>query len=648
MERTCLLKINGKTAERPQHMLMRVAIGIHGEDLESAVETYNYMSERYFIHAKATLLSAATPEPDLCSSYSIAMPDDSLDGIYDCIMQCAIIGNSGGGVGVNIQNIRARGTEIAGTNGVSNGLIPMLRVFNNSACYVSQTESSESQAIYLEPWHADIMEFLSLKKATGMDEYRARDLMYALWVPDVFMQRVKENKMWSLMCPHQSQGLPDCWGEEFEKLYEKYEAEGNFIQQIPARDVWRAICISQMETGTPYILYKDACNKKSNQQNLGTIKGGGLCTEIIQYTSPEEIAVCAMASIAVNMFVNNERNEYDFEKLKQVVKAVAKNLNKIIDVSFYPLPQAKESNLRHRPIGIGVQGLADTFILLRMPYDSEKARLLNVQIFETIYYAALEASSEMAEKDGTYSTYKESPISKGILQYDMWNVEPTSLWDWVALKQRIAKHGVRNSLLTAVMPTTQTAHILGNNKSTEPYASYIYARRVTSGEFQVVNQHLLKDLSEKNLWSGTIKEQIIASNGSIQNIAAIPDDLKAIYKTVWELSQKVVINMAADRGAFIDQSQSMNIHIPIPNYQVMNSMHFYGWEKGLKTGMHLLKTNSTANSAQSKVDKTTVVLSHENGVSNGIKGKNKRTKEEEEAALICSLQNPGACDMCSA
>jgi ribonucleoside-diphosphate reductase subunit M1 len=649
LERTYLLKINGKIAERPQHMLMRLAVGIHGEDIDSAIETYNFMSEKYFTHSSATIYSAATPNPQLSSSYILMMPEDSLDGIYKCITQCAMICNTGGSVGVSVQNIRAKGTEIAGTNGVSNGLVPMLRVFNNSACYIDQGDSRPAaQVFYLEPWHPDVLDFLNLKKTSGKEEYRARELFYALWTPDLFMKRVNADEKWSLMCPHQCPGLPDSWGEEFEQLYEKYEAEGRYIKQMQARDVWRAICVSQIETGAPYMLYKDACNRKSNQQNLGTIRNCNFSTETVQYTSPDEIAVCNRASIAVNMFINAEKNGYDFEKLKEVTKVVTRNLNKTIDVSSYPLLEAKDSNLRHRPIGIGVQGLADTFIQLRMPYDSEKARLLNVQIFETLYYGALEASSEIAEKDGPYSTYEGSPLSKGILQFDMWGVSPTSLWDWTALRQRIAKHGVRNSLLLAPMPTVLTSQILGNNESTEPIASNIAVRRVVSGEFQIVNHHLLKDLNERGLWDEAMKNQIIDNNGSIQNIPGIPSDLKQIYKTVWEISQKVVINMSADRGAFIDQSQSMNIHIASPNYGVMSSMHFYAWQKGLKTGMHYLKTKPGAGSVQVPTEKTKLIAQNENGVTKEEKSDNMKKTPEEEAALICSLENPGACEMCSA
>nr|MBE5726860.1 ribonucleoside diphosphate reductase large subunit [Cucujiformia] len=521
----------------PQHMLMRVAVGIHGEDIDKAIETYELMSLKYFTHASPTLFFAATPKPQLSSCFLVMMPEDSIEGIFKCLTQCAYISKSAGGIGVNVHNIRAKGTYLKGTGGVSNGLVPMLRVFNYTAHYVNQGGNKRpgAFAIYLEPWHADIFDFLNLKKNTGKDEQRARDLFYALWIPDLFMKRAKENQHWSLMCPHLSPGLSDCWGKEFEELYEKYESEGRYIRQIPARDLWRAICTSQVETGTPYLLYKDACNGKSNQQNLGTIKSSNLCTEIVEYTSPDEIAVCNLASIALNMFVKDNR-EYDFMKLKETAKIVTKNLNKVIDINYYPVPEAKNSNMRHRPIGIGVQGLADAFMLMRIPFDSPEATLLNRQIFETLYYGALEASCELAEVDGPYSTYQGSPVSKGILQYDMWKVLPSNLWDWDELKAKIAKHGVRNSLLLAPMPTASTAQILGNNESFEPYTSNIYTRRVLSGEFLIVNQHLLKDLVQLGLWDDVMKNQLIANYGSVQNIPGIPDEVKELYKTVWEIS----------------------------------------------------------------------------------------------------------------
>ena len=605
--RSYLLKKDGKVVERPQQMLMRVAVGIHGEDIDAAIETYDLLSQKLFTHASPTLFNAATPRPQLSSCFLLTMSSDSIEGIYDTLKQCALISKSAGGIGLNVHCIRAGGSYIAGTNGNSNGLVPMLRVYNNTARYVDQGGNKRpgAFAIYLEPWHADIFDFLDLRKNHGKEEQRARDLFYALWIPDLFMKRVKTDGEWSLMCPDECPGLHEVWGDEFEALYEKYEREGRARRKVKAQKLWYSIIESQIETGTPYMLYKDACNRKSNQQNLGTIKCSNLCTEIVEYSAPDEVAVCNLASIAVNMFVKPDKT-FDFEKLKMVSKVVTKNLNKIIDVNFYPVIEARNSNMRHRPIGIGIQGLADAYILMRFPFESEEASLLNKQIFETIYYGALEASCEMAEKEGPYQTYPGSPVSKGVLQYDMWGVTPTSLHDWAALKSKIAKHGVRNSLLLAPMPTASTAQILGNNESVEAYTSNIYTRRVLSGEFQVVNQHLLKDLVELGIWSDDIKNEIISFNGSIQNIPEIPANIKQLYKTVWEISQKNVIRQAADRGAFIDQSQSLNIHIAEPNFGKMSSMHFYGWECGLKTGMYYLRTKPAAQAIQFTVDKVKV------------------------------------------
>lgn len=671
LERSYLLKIKGKIAERPQHMLMRVAVGIHGEDIDAAIETYNLLSERYFTHASPTLFAAATPKPQLSSCFLLSMSDDSIDGIYDTLKQCALISKSAGGIGVNVHCIRSKGTYIAGTNGISNGLVPMLRVYNNTARYVDQGGNKRpgAFAIYLEPWHGDIFEFLDLKKNTGKEEVRARDMFYALWIPDLFMRRVEENGMWSLMCPHSSPGLFDTWGEKFDKLYESYEAEGRFIRQVKAQDLWFAIIESQVETGTPYMLYKDACNSKSNQQNVGTIRCSNLCTEIVEYSSKDEVAVCNLASVALNMFVttNNGTKEYDFEKLKEVTKTVTKNLNKIIDVNYYPIPEAKRSNMRHRPIGIGVQGLADAFIMMRLPFESPEAHVLNQQIFETIYYGALEASCELAEELGPYETYEGSPVSKGILQCDMWNKIPTDLWDWAALKAKIAKHGVRNSLLVAPMPTASTAQILGNNESFEPYTSNVYNRRVLSGEFQVVNHHLIKDLTELGLWDDDMKNNIIASNGSIQTIEEIPKEIREIYKTVWEMSVKNQIQMAADRGAFIDQSQSFNIHVAEPNYGKLTSIHFHGWKMGLKTGMYYLRTKPAANAIQFTVDKQRLGQTVQNGNANtngtastpnmtpskkssismnGTLNAEDEEREKKLAQMVCSLENKDDCLMC--
>jgi ribonucleoside-diphosphate reductase subunit M1 len=590
------------------------------------------------------------------------MESDSIEGIYDTLKQCALISKSAGGIGLNVHCIRSTGSYIAGTNGTSNGLVPMLRVFNNTARYVDQGGNKRpgAFAIYLEPWHADIMAFLDLRKNHGKEEQRARDLFYAMWIPDLFMKRVKEFGVWSLMCPNECPGLADCWGEEFEKLYERYESEGKFKKQVKAQEVWAAIIESQIETGTPYMLYKDACNRKSNQQNLGTIKCSNLCTEIVEYSAPDEIAVCNLASIAVNQFVNASSKTYDFARLREVTKVVTRNLNKIIDVNFYPVPEARKSNMRHRPIGIGIQGLADAFILMRYPFESEEAQLLNKQIFETIYYGALEASCELAEKFGPYETYEGCPVSKGILQYDMWNVTPTSLHDWASLKAKIKAHGVRNSLLMAPMPTASTAQILGNNEGIEAYTSNIYSRRVLSGEFQVVNHHLLRDLTERDLWDDDMKNKLIAANGSIQNIEEIPDEIKQLYKTVWEISQKTVLKMAADRGAFIDQSQSLNVHIAQPNFAKLSSMHFYGWQAGLKTGMYYLRTKAAASAIQFTVDKTKLKAenpnkkeednkdqeSSKNGAENNQEDLIAKKKEENMAALMCSLQNKDDCLMC--
>lgn len=647
LERSYLLKINNKVAERPQHMLMRVAIGIHGEDIDAAINTYNLLSEKYFTHASPTLFSAATPRPQLSSCFLIAMKDDSIEGIYDTLKQCALISKSAGGIGVHVHCIRAKGTYIAGTNGVSNGLVPMLRVYNNTARYVDQGGNKRpgAFAVYLEPWHADIFEFLDLRKNTGKEEVRARELFYALWIPDLFMKRVEANQLWSLMCPHDSPGLADCWGEEFEALYEQYEQENRFVKQVKAQILWKAIIEAQVETGTPFMLYKDSCNRKSNQKNLGTIKCSNLCTEIVEYTSSDEVAVCNLASIALNMFVNDDKT-YNFEKLKDVTKTITENLNKIIDVNFYPVPEARNSNMRHRPIGIGVQGLADTFVLMRLPYESEAAIKLNQQIFETIYYGALEASCELAEKLGVYETYQGSPASQGILQYEMWNKTPTDLWNWAALKEKIAKHGLRNSLLLAPMPTASTAQILGNNESFEPFTSNIYQRRVLSGEFQVVNHHLLRDLTEADLWDEDMKNLIIHNNGSIQNIESIPKEIRDLYKTVWEISVKTTIQMAADRGAFIDQSQSFNIHVAEPNYGKLTSIHFYAWKMGLKTGMYYLRTKPAANAIQFTVDKAKAKARIPNGNTNSTTNGNAERDEANMAAITCSLQNKDECLSC--
>ncbi|OBZ81424.1 Ribonucleoside-diphosphate reductase large chain [Choanephora cucurbitarum] len=637
LERSYLLKINGKVAERPQHLIMRVAVGIHGNDIDAAIETYNLMSERYFTHASPTLFNAGTPRPQMSSCFLLTMKDDSIEGIYETLKICAQISKTAGGIGLNVHNIRANGSYIAGTNGYSNGLLPMLRVFNNTARYVDQGGNKRpgAFAMYLEPWHPDIFTFLDLRKNFGKDEIRARDLFYALWVPDLFMERVRDNGEWSLFCPNEAPGLCEVWGDEFVALYEKYEKEGRARETIKAQKLWYAILEAQTETGNPFMLYKDACNRKSNQQNLGTIKCSNLCTEIVEYSSPDEVAVCNLASIALPTFVVN-RESYDFQKLHDVVKVITRNLNKIIDINYYPVIEAERSNKRHRPIGLGVQGLADTFMLMKFAFDSPEAKQLNIQIFETIYHAALEASCELAEEKGYYETYPGSPVSKGVLQYDMWNVTPTDLWDWVKLKEKIAQHGVRNSLLVAPMPTASTSQILGFNECFEPYTSNLYTRRVLAGEFQIVNPWLLKDLVEMGLWNDDVKNMIMSDGGSVQNIPGIPQKLKDIYKTVWELSQRTLVDMAADRGAYIDQSQSLNIFIAEPNFGKLTSMHFYGWQKGLKTGMYYLRTRPAVDAIKFTVDQLSL-----------REYRKKKSDEENTADMVCSIDNKDACVSCS-
>ena len=595
LERSYLLKINGSIAERPQHMLMRVSVGIHLNDMEAVKETYELMSKKYFTHATPTLFNSGTPKPQMSSCFLLTLKEDSIEGIYDTLKQTAKISQSAGGIGLSIHNIRATGSYISGTNGTSNGIVPMLRVYNDTARYVDQGGGKRkgSFAIYLEPWHADIFDFLDLKKNHGKEEMRARDLFYAMWIPDLFMRRVQEDGKWTLMCPNECTGLFDCYGEEFEKLYEKYEAENKGRKTIKARELWEKILESQIETGTPYMLYKDAANRKSNQKNLGTIRSSNLCTEIMEYTSQDEIAVCNLASIALPMFVKN--GEFDHKELFKVTKRVTKNLNRVIDRNFYPVIEAQNSNFRHRPIGLGVQGLADTFILLRMPFTSDEAKKLNQEIFETLYYAALTASMEEAKEDGAYESYKGSPISEGIFQHNMWGIKDEELsgrWSWEKIRKDIKKHGLRNSLLVAPMPTASTSQILGNNEAFEPYTSNIYTRRVLSGEFIVVNKHLLEDLVKLGIWNDDLKEEIMHANGSIQGVEIIPQELKDLYKTVWELSMKDIIDMARHRGYFIDQSQSLNLFMENANFAKLTSMHFYGWKSGLKTGMYYLRTKS--------------------------------------------------------
>lgn len=612
LERSYLLKLNGKIAERPQHMFMRVAIGIHGEDIEKALQTYDLMSEKWFTHATPTLFNSGTVKPQLSSCFLLTMQSDSLEGIYDTLKQCAMISKNAGGIGLSIHNVRAKGSYIKGTNGASNGIVPMLRVFNDTARYVDQGGGKRKGAfaIYLEPWHADIIDFLDLKKNHGKEEQRARDLFYAMWISDLFMKRVKADEEWSLFCPNEAPGLCDVYGEEFEQLYEKYEQEGRARKKIKAQELWFAILNSQIETGTPYMLYKDHANKKSNQKNLGTIRSSNLCTEIMEYTAADEVAVCNLASIALPKFVND--GKFDFEKLYEIAYVVTLNLNKVIDVNYYPIPEAKNSNLRHRPIGIGIQGLADAFLLMRYPFESEEARQLNKDIFETIYFAALTASKDLAKEEGPYETYEGSPISQGIFQFDMWNVKASTRWNWEGLRKEILEHGVRNSLLLAPMPTASTSQILGNNECFEPYTSNIYTRKVLSGEFIVVNKHLLNDLIDLGLWNEEVKNALIANNGSIQHIDGMPEDIKQLYKTSWEIKQRCIIDMSADRGAFICQSQSLNLFLQDPNYKKLSSMHFYSWQKGLKTGMYYLRSKSAVDPIKFTVDASHLAKS-ENG-----------------------------------
>ena len=603
LEKSYLLKINGSIAERPQHMYMRVAIGIHKHDIESAIKTYNLMSERWFTHATPTLFNAGTPKPQMSSCFLLAMKDDSIDGIYDTLKQTAKISQSAGGIGLSVSNVRATGSYIGGTNGTSNGLVPMLRVFNDTARYVDQGGGKRKGAfaIYLEPWHADVFEFLDLRKNHGKEELRARDLFYALWIPDLFMKRVEENGNWSLFCPNEAPDLHECHGQKFEELYERYEKEGRARKTIKAQDLWFAIIDSQIETGTPYLLYKDAANGKSNQQNLGTIKSSNLCTEIIEYTSADEVAVCNLASIALPRFVNE--GKFDFDKLYEVTYQAALNLNRIIDNNYYPVDEARNSNLRHRPIGLGVQGLADAFILLRLPFESELARTLNKNIFETIYFAAMTASKDLAKAEGHYESFPGSPLSQGIFQFDMWNVKPSDRHDWDGLRAEVMQYGTRNSLLVAPMPTASTSQILGNNECFEPYTSNIYTRRVLSGEFVIVNKHLLKDLVNLGLWNNDMKNRIITANGSIQHIDEIPSEVRELYKTVWEIKQRSIVDMSADRGAYICQSQSLNLFVDTPTTAKLTSMHFYAWKKGLKTGMYYLRTQAATQAVQFTVEK---------------------------------------------
>ncbi|KAI4502566.1 hypothetical protein M0802_002478 [Mischocyttarus mexicanus] len=638
LEQNYLLKIENKIVERPQCMLMRVAIGIHEEDIDKVIETYNLLSERYFIHDTPTLLTACTVKQQMSSSFLLTMASDSIEGICDTLTKCALATKVGGGVGLNVHCIRGCGTPIIGTFGVSNGLVPMLKIYDDTVQYVYQDRNNTPGVftIYLEPWHSDIFQFLELKKNTGLEKNRSRNMSYALWIPDLFMKRVLEDSVWSLMCPNKSPGLINLWGDDFEKLYIEYENKGKYNKQIKARELWSAILASQEETGSPYMVYKDHCNSKTNQQNIGTIKSCNASTEIIAYSNPNEIVTCNLASIAVNMFVDPEERKFDFEKLKMITKVVVRNLDTIIDVNQYPIPETKISNLTHRPIGVGVQGLADTFILMRYPFESQEAEKLNIQIFETLYYGALEASCELAQEKGVYKTYLGSPVNKGILQYDMWNVTPTDLWDWDKLKKEISKFGVRNSLLIALMPTSTTSLILGNNESIEPYKSNIYTRHVSSNDFQIVNPHLLRELTKLKLWNEEIKNNIIADNGSIKNIDQIPMDIKLLYKTVWEISQKTLLKMAAERGPFVDQSQSLSVYMAKPTNDKLTSMHFYGWKMGLKTGMYCLRTQSNTNELNSNKKEQ----------KQNIDSKEINKETEIDSTLMCSIKYGSACFSC--
>nr|WP_315028597.1 ribonucleoside-diphosphate reductase subunit alpha [uncultured Chryseobacterium sp.] len=627
LERSYLIRTNGKTTERPQHLFMRVALGIHREDIQAAIQTYNLMSEKWFIHATPTLFNAGTPKPQMSSCFLLSMTEDSISGIFDTLKRCALISQSAGGIGLSIHNIRSTGSYIKGTGGISNGILPMLRVYNDTARYVDQGGGKRKGAIaiYLEPWHADIFDFLDIRKNHGKEEMRARDLFPALWIPDLFMQRVEENEVWSLFDPNEASELFEAYGDHFKTIYLQYEQEGKFQKQIKARELWNAILEAQIETGTPFMCYKDAANEKSNQKNLGTIRSSNLCTEIMEYNNAEEVAVCNLASLALPRYVNEDG--FDFEKLFEVTQIVTKNLNKVIDTNYYPIPETKASNLKHRPIGIGVQGLADVFLQLRLPFESEEARLLNRDIFETVYFAAMEASMELAKEYGAYESFKGSPLSEGNFQFDLWNVVPSDRWNWETLRQQVMENGVRNSLLAAPMPTASTSQILGNNECFEPYTSNVYTRRVLSGEFVVVNKFLLKDLIDLGLWDNTMKNKLIAENGSVQNIQEIPDTLKELYKTVWEIRQKTIIDMAADRGAFICQSQSLNLFMAQPNMAKLTSMHFHAWKSGLKTGMYYLRTKAAADAIKFTVEKTENV---------------KQNYED----ISCSLDNPEECISC--
>jgi ribonucleoside-diphosphate reductase alpha chain len=656
LERSYLMRLDNFIVERPQYMFLRAAVGIHKDNINSALETYELMSQKWFIHATPTLFNSGTPKPQLSSCFLLSVTEDSIPGIFETLSRCARISQSAGGIGLSIHNIRAKGSYIKGTGGTSNGIVPMLRVYNDTARYVDQGGGKRKGAfaIYIEPWHADVYDFLDLKKNHGKEEARARDLFYALWIPDLFMERVETDAEWTLMCPNECPGLFENHSEKFNELYLKYEAEGRGRQTIKARDLWLKIMESQIETGTPYMLYKDHANRKSNQKNLGTIRSSNLCTEIMEYTSPDEVAVCNLASISLSKFVTAD-GKYDFDRLYEITRIVTRNLNRVIDINYYPIEEAKNSNMRHRPIGIGVQGLADAFIMMRYPFESIEAKLLNRAIFETIYFAALTESCALAKEQGYYQTYPGSPISQGLLQFDLWNEKPSSRWDWDALRAEIQQYGVRNSLLVAPMPTASTSQILGNNECFEPYTSNIYTRRTLSGEYIVVNKHLLKDLIERGYWNDEVKELLIAANGSIQNIDGLPEDLKELYKTAYEIKQRTIIDMSADRGAFICQSQSMNLFVEAPNFAKLSSMHFHAWKSGLKTGMYYLRSKAAAEpikfTLSSKYQQKFVPQTTNQPVKTVETVDSKKTELVETAAnsaegIACSLDNPDECIMC--
>ena len=636
LEKSYLLKIDGQPSERPQQMLMRVAIGIHKNDLASAYKTYDLMSQGYFTHATPTLFNSGTRRPQLSSCFLVSMDDDSIQGIYKTLSDVAQISKNAGGIGLHIHNVRGTGAYIKGTNGTSNGIIPMLKVFNETARYVDQGGGRRkgSFAIYLEPWHCDVEDFLNLRKNHGKEEMRARDLFLALWTPDLFMERVKENGDWTLFSPDEAPGLDDAYGDDFNKLYTKYESEGKGRKTVKAQDLWYKIIEAQIETGTPYILYKDSANIKSNQKNLGTIKSSNLCTEIIEYSDSKETAVCNLASIALPKFIiPGKKPKYDLNALKDIAYTATINLNRVIDVNYYPTKETKTSNMKHRPIGIGVQGLADTFAILKIPFESDEANQLDRDIFEAIYYGAMCASVDLAEKEGAYQSFKGSPLSKGLFQFDLWNEKPGTKWDWEDLRERVKTHGARNSLLLAPMPTASTSQILGNNECFEPFTSNIYIRKTLSGEFPVVNKHLVKDLVKLGLWSESLRDKIIINNGSVQDINEIPDDLKAIYKTAWEMSQKIIIDHAAIRAPFICQSQSMNLFVQDANFAKLSSAHFYGWSKGLKTGSYYIRTKAATTAIKG--------LGIDTSRAEDIK-----SEGENYSDLVCSIDNPEDCEAC--